>query len=156
VPPGLPLYPFLIFWLFHHLRIFANREYTVLLIREGDRVVHNSTLVPTYFRYPFMGRNDVQIGTWTAPDHRGRGLARLALKQAMALTRRRSGRIWFIVKEVNLPSVRIAATSGLTLIGCGCRVSRFGLEALGKFVLESPAFSEATLKERSTNQFATR
>src|SRR5215469_5150957 len=64
VPRGLPAYPFAVFWLFHQLRVFKNRQYRVILIRDGRRVIHCSTIIPCYFRFPFMHKEDIQVGVW--------------------------------------------------------------------------------------------
>src|SRR5437868_9514403 len=75
-PPGVKGVAFKIWWAFHHFRIFANRAYALMLIYDGDRLVHRSGVYPRYFRFPFMSDQDLQIGnTWTDPQYRGKGLA---------------------------------------------------------------------------------
>src|SRR5258708_26070775 len=85
VPPGLDILPFLIWWAFHTTHIFSNRDYGVFLILRNRHVVHRSTLTPRYFRFPFMRRDDLQVGdTWTHEDERGKGLAAFALQSIVA------------------------------------------------------------------------
>ena len=152
VPRGLPLYPFAIWWFFHYLRVFKNRQYKLVLIRHEGRVVHRSTIVPCYFRFPFMRPDDVQIGVWTEPEYRGLGLTGFALEKAIELTRGASRRIWYIVKEANQSSVRVAEKQGLLFAGRGARVSRFGLRILGKFVLETPSLSSDRGRPKGTRR----
>ena len=54
-----------IFWtLAHYLRLFHNKDYSVLFIHDPEgNIVHRSCIIPAYFRWPFMGRNDLQISS---------------------------------------------------------------------------------------------
>lgn len=151
LPPGLPLYPFAVWWLFHQFRVFRNRQYMVIFIRDGKRVIHRTTVVPCYFRFPFMASNDVQVGVWTDPKHRGCGLAVMALQKAVELTRESSRRMWYIVRETNLPSIRVAEKWGLALAGRGRRIPRFGIKVFGKFLLEIPAVADEPSASNGTN-----
>ena len=40
VPAGLPLWPYGLWWLFHQLRVFANRDYAIVLVRDAGRIAH--------------------------------------------------------------------------------------------------------------------
>ncbi|WP_306600778.1 GNAT family N-acetyltransferase [Geothrix sp. 21YS21S-2] len=133
--PALPMLPFLAWSLLHLLHIFANRDFSVLLISQGSLLVHRACLFPAHFRFPFMAAGDLQIaGLWTHPALRGRGLGLLALG---AILRRHGGRtLWYLVQEENVASIRLAEKAGLRLVGRGCRRKRLGLRALGYFHLD--------------------
>ncbi len=135
IPPGLPCFPFLVWWLLHQLRIFSNRGYGVLLVTRGDELVHRSVLTPRYFRFPFMSASALQIGdTWTADAHRGKGIASFALRRLTATGGRRT--YWYLTESSNTASVRVAENSGFTLAGSGRKTSRFGVRALGSYIIE--------------------
>src|SRR4030042_6705577 len=76
-PHGLPFAPHFIWWLFYHLRIFYNREFGILILRDSEGIIkHHSTITPGYFRFPFMHHNDLQIGgIWTHEHERRKGIA---------------------------------------------------------------------------------
>lgn len=152
LPRGLLFYPFAIWWLFHYLRIFKNRQYRVILVRDGGRVIHRSTIVPCYFRFPFMQRDDVQVGVWTEPEYRGRGLTGFALGKAVELTQGTPRQLWYIVREANQSSVRVAEKQGLVFAGRGSRVSRLGLKVLGKFVLETQAVANQAARPSASKR----
>jgi lipopolysaccharide/colanic/teichoic acid biosynthesis glycosyltransferase len=137
LPPDSPRYPFLAFWLFHQLRVFRNRDYRVLFIKEGNRVVQRCCLLPPFFRYPFMRSVDLNISTWTHPDYRRSGLADRALAQAMNGSSRPSRRIWYITSETNAESMRLAERREFVFFASGRRVTTFGSRILGRFVLET-------------------
>ena len=126
----------LAWWVFHQLHVFANREYAQLLIYSGAELVHRSAIFPRWARFPFMGPSDLQIGdTWTRPDQRGRGLAVQAIRWTLEHLARPGRTIWYIVEENNPPSIRAAERGGLRRAGRCLRTARFGLRALGAFVL---------------------
>lgn len=135
-PAGVQGKAFLIWWLFHHFRVFANRDYCVTTIRRAGRVIHRTCVFPRYFRFPFMADKDLQIGdTWTDPAHRGKGLAVAGLLASVQAFESSRHRFWYLTEGDNLPSQRVAEKSGFHFIGAGVRTTRFGLRAFGKFQL---------------------
>ncbi len=134
-PRGLPLVPFGVWWIFHLLRIFYNQNYGLVLIYEGDRLIHRTCVFPGYFRFPFMARTDLQIGdTWTDEVHRGKGLAAWAIRQAFAAFGHEGICFWYITLHDNFASIRAAEKGKFVLQGEGRRISRFGLKPLGAYV----------------------
>lgn len=128
-----------IWWGFHNLRLFRNRDFAIVMLRRGDRVVHASTIMPRYFRFPFMADADLQIGaTWTEPAERGRGLAGFAIDVALQ-TCHRPGRVfWYVVEDSNVASIRVIEKKNFTLAGRGRRLPRAGLRVLGYFAMTDP------------------
>lgn len=119
-PDGFPPRPFLYWALFHHLRLFATRDYRILVLRAGGLPVHRTCLLPAHFRFPFMRPGDIQAAAlWTRPDHRGRGLGRFALHAASLLWDRPDRRMWYMVREGNAASIRLAEQSGFRFAGRG-------------------------------------
>lgn len=136
IPPGLDL-KYSLWWAFHHARVFRNRDYAVLLIGEGDIVVHRSCIVPAYYRWPFMKDNDCQISnTWTHPDYRGRGLATIGLMRAVAACQRPGRSFWYVSREANLSSVSVCTRAGFTLVGHARRTRRMGSSVLGQLIMD--------------------
>jgi RimJ/RimL family protein N-acetyltransferase len=96
-------------------------------------------VMPGYFRFPFMGRRDIQIGdTWTAEEERGRGLAREALRFALSRLPLQGGRVWYVTRADNAASVAVAQSAGLRLVGRGCKFPRMGVHLFGYYgIVES-------------------
>jgi RimJ/RimL family protein N-acetyltransferase len=106
---------FVVWWLFHSLGILRNGMYRVLLIRYEGAVVHRTCLVPKYFRWPFMGEDDLQISsTWTDPAHRGRGLATFALQHLVQSYANGSRQFWYLSREDNTVSNNVCLRCGFT------------------------------------------
>lgn len=128
-----------VWWVFHQLRVFANRDYAVLVVTHGTEAVHRSAVFPRWLRSPFMTANDLQVGdTWTAPAHRGRGLATMALQCVTAQMSRPARRFWYLVEQGNEASIRAVRRAGFSLAGEGARLPRWGVSALGAYRLQTP------------------
>lgn len=135
-PPGVNGAVFKVWWAFHQLRIFANRAYALMLIYDGERLVHRSGVYPRYFRFPFMGDRDLQIGdTWTDPEYRGRGLAQAAIVLIVRAVAEPHRTLWYLAEAGNEASVQVIERVGFTFVGSGERTRRFGIRALGDFRL---------------------
>ena len=79
-----------------------------------------------------MGPGDLQAaGIWTHPDHRGRGLARLALQELTGRLVHSDRHLWYLAREDNRASIGLAERSGFRLAGRGRK--RVGLGPLGAF-----------------------
>lgn len=139
VPAGIPKVPFSAWSLFHHLGVFSNRDYAMMVIYHGDHVIHRSGVFPKYFRFPFMTQDDLQIGdTWTDPDHRGKGLATFAIHRIVETLQQPDRTFWYVVEQDNLASIRVIEKAGFRLVGEGSRTKRFGIRALGSFIIQQP------------------
>ena len=127
-------------WLTHQLHLFSNRDYQVLVVRHGPtgEIVHYSGATGRYWRWPFMGAGDMQIGdTWTHPAHRGRGLGKFALVKLLQQLERPGRRMWYIVEDDNIPSIAVAEAAGMRLAGTGGRTHPRVLRFLHAYELRS-------------------
>jgi len=136
-PRGLSEIKFFVWWLLHHLRIFSNRDYCVLMILDKDKkLIHRSCVFPRYFRFPFMRHNDLQIGdTFTDGKCRGQGFATYAILKITESLKMENRNFWYITDNNNKPSVRVIESCGFNKVGYGERTKRFGAKFLGSFVL---------------------
>jgi RimJ/RimL family protein N-acetyltransferase len=123
-----------VWWLFHNLHVFRSRAFCVIVVAREGRLVHRSTVFPPYFRFPFMGEHDEQIGdTWTDEAMRGHGLAGVGIRAALAGAARDDGHAWYVVEEYNHASIRAAEKEGFELVGHGSRRSRLGVRVFGYY-----------------------
>jgi len=135
IPPGESEKPLYLWWLFHHGRAFSNREYGALIVHHHGSVVHRSMIFPRYFTFPFMARNDLQVGhTWTAPAYRGRGLATAAIREVLDRKAAPHRRIWYICDDSNGASAAVARAAGMHQLARAERRSR-GVKAFGYYAL---------------------
>ncbi len=129
---------FLFRYLVHYLRLFANRECGAICVYFDNRLVHYSGFTPRYWRFPFMGDDDIQIGnTWTDPVHRGKGLAFFALEKILVMKRKPGRYFWYCVEAINRPSIRVATRAGFELAAEGTWKKPFGIKLIGSYVITS-------------------
>ena len=127
-----------VWWIFHHCRLFSNRDYGILVVLQDDTPVHWSIITPRYFRFPFMSAIDLQIGnTWTATALRGEGIASAALLHITDTLHLPGRCFWYLTDVSNLASQRVAEKAGFKLVGVGKRTHRFGIRAFGSFTFEN-------------------
>lgn len=139
-PRALSAWPNTVWWAFDRLGVFANRECGALLVHEGARLAHSALVTPRYFRFPQMAADDLQIGAvWTDPAMRGRGLAKAGIKLIASHWAGAYRRLWYIVEEDNVASVKVIEACGFDLLGAGERLSPLGLGLLGRYQLLHPA-----------------
>ena len=139
-PQGESLWPFGVWWIAHHCRLFQGRDYALLLRYENGKLAHRSCIFPKFYRFPFMRRGDVQVGdVWTAPAYRGRGTAARALREVLRRFPDRA--VWYVCEESNVASIRVAEGAGMRVAGFGTRTQRLGLRALGQFRILSSGSS---------------
>ncbi len=137
LPPGLG-WKFSLWWLAHMVRVFRNRNYSVLYIYHNDEIIHRSCLVPPYFRWPFMQSNDLLISsTWTDPRYRGHGFATIGLIKAIYLMNSTSCRFWYVTRNNNPASIAVCKKAGFILVGYARRTNWMGVRLLGHFVIKN-------------------
>ena len=126
---------------FTRLGLFANREFAELSLWRDRRLLHRLVVTPRWLRFPFMDADDLQIGDlWTAPQERGKGLARAAIAAAHARLGAPGRRFWYLADETNAASVGLIESCDYSFIGTGRRTAPLGLRPVGSFRLdERPA-----------------
>jgi GNAT superfamily N-acetyltransferase len=91
-----------------------------------------------------MARGDLQIGdTWTHPDHRGKGIAGFAVHTILAAMSRLGRHFWYVVEEINTPSIKAAEGAGMTLYGRGVWIRPFNIKLIGSYVIREEIASDA-------------
>jgi len=120
----------------HQARLFRGRGYGELVIYSNNELVHHTGFAPRYWRFPFLGKDDIQIASaWTSPAHRDKGLAEFATEKIIASARRPGRRFWYCVEDDNITSIRIAEKLGFSIVGVGTWVVPMGLELLSYYAI---------------------
>jgi len=129
-----------VWWLFDKLGLFARPDFTVVAVHRGGQLLHRLIVTPKWYRFRDMRPRDLQMGMlWTAPEARGQGLARIAIESAHRHFAGYFDRMWYLVEEDNVASRRLIESFSYDVAGRGERTARFGLRALGQFVITRPA-----------------
>lgn len=129
-------------WLMDRAGALARPDLTVYAIHDRSRLLHRLLVTPQWYRFPFMGPRDLQIGMlWTDPEMRGRGLAAQAIAAVLADFAGCCPALWYVVDEGNEPSIRLIERIGFALAGVGERTRPLGIAALGRFVINPSSVS---------------
>lgn len=137
-PPGISKKPFIVWWIFHYLKIFVNQEYSLFLVYMENQLVHRSLISPKYFKFPFMLADDLQIGdVWTEPKSRNQGLAKFAITEILKMKFKHKRKFWYIVENGNIASINLVESLGFNRVGEGDRRLRFGNHFLGYYSLNN-------------------
>lgn len=126
----------LFWWALARAGSFKRTGFTEICIDEGRKRLHRLIVTPRWYRFPFMGAGDLQIGeVWTAPGGRRRQLARIAMAEA----RRFAGEgtaLWYVTDADNVASAALARSCGYRLVATGRRTRRLGIALLGQYVID--------------------
>lgn len=90
----------------------------IYYVKSGNDIIHTSYVIPACIKFPFMDRDDLEIGScYTYPVFRGKGIYPKVLS---AICRRRANdtsTFYMIVDETNLPSIKGIEKAGF--VKCG-------------------------------------
>lgn len=93
---------YFLYWLFHFLAVFKNKDYSALLVYDVNKLISSLLIVPAYFKWPFMSKNDLQFAyILTHPDYRGRGIAEKAIKFAIQKMTLENRCFWYVTDTGN-------------------------------------------------------
>lgn len=131
------LFTMLICWIMHHLRLFRGRDYSIFVVLyNNSEIAHYSMVLPKSFRFPFMKKDDLQIGpSWTNPKHRRKGLLSFAIAKMHETFKDKDRNFWYITKEENIPSNAAIIKIGFVKFGEGVRKD-MGLGLVGVYNID--------------------
>jgi ribosomal protein S18 acetylase RimI-like enzyme len=111
---------YFLYWLFHFLRIFANKDYCCVQVFHDGSLVSSLLVVPRYFKWPFMEKNDLQFTyVMTHRDHRGKGIAEKAIRYAIEKLNSRDRKFWYVTDISNNPSITLCNKVGFNFFSYG-------------------------------------
>lgn len=118
-----------IWWIFHYFNIFGNKNLQIWLYYIKGELAHFFCIVPKFYRWPFMQKQDVQI-TYVVTEKifQNKGLAFKGINNALS-NLNISGNIWYVTDSTNIASQKLAEKLGFELIGLG-KKKKFALGLL--------------------------
>jgi ubiquinone/menaquinone biosynthesis C-methylase UbiE/GNAT superfamily N-acetyltransferase len=127
-------FDFILCWVLYYRLIPSFEDgYSAFLLYNEKEVLHHSVVTGRSFKYPFMGKNDLQIGMiFTQTEHRRKGLALYTGREILNRCEKSGRTIWYITEENNLASRRLAEKLGFSEFGLAIRRKIF---LLGRYEL---------------------
>jgi len=131
-PILFPFMPFFIWYIFHYLGIFGNKNYRIYYLKNKTNILHKTLIFPKFYRFPFMNKHDLQLGDiFTEKSLRGKGVASKAAN--FIINKYKNKNFWFLCDENNISSILIAHNNNFKLKGYGYKVTPFGLNIFSYF-----------------------
>ncbi len=92
-------------------------NYKVIYIKKDGIIVHYTYLIPRNFRFPFMGKKDIQIGpSFTYPEYRNLGIYSKVLRLIPSLFGETGTIFWIYTSQKNTTSQRGIEKSGFEFV----------------------------------------
>lgn len=111
-PPGKGR-KYILFWIFHYLHIFRNRDYSAIFVYENETIIASLLVVPAYFKWPFMKKNDLQITyVMTTPEYRGKGIGEIMLRTTIQRFKTENRYFWYVTDTDNPASIKLSGKVG--------------------------------------------
>lgn len=90
----------------------------IYYVQSGNDIIHTSYVIPACAKFPFMDRNDLEIGPcYTYPAFRGKGIYPKVLSEICRRRGNDTSSFYMIVDETNLPSIKGIEKAGS--VRCG-------------------------------------
>lgn len=97
------------------MRRLVGKVYCIYAVIRNDKCVHASHVIGKGWRFPFMAKDDIEIGpSWTAPEFRNQGLFTTTLSSILHDFKEK--RAWIFSDEANAASIRGIKKAGFRLI----------------------------------------
>jgi RimJ/RimL family protein N-acetyltransferase len=113
-------------------KLLMRKIYCIYVIIRDNRCIHTSHVIGKGWRFPFMNKEDIEIGPcWTDRANRNQGIFTAVIQQILYDYSSHQG--WMICDEDNAASRRGIEKAGLELIARGNRTRPFGCRIIGRF-----------------------
>lgn len=90
----------------------------IYYVQSGNDIIHTSYVIPACAKFPFMDRDDLEIGPcYTYPAFRGKGIYPKVLSEICRRRGNDTSSFYMIVDETNLPSIKGIEKAGF--VRCG-------------------------------------
>lgn len=133
---SIPIVNLTFWWLIYRI-IKRNNEYSILLIRSNQQIIHYTVILPKNYRFPFAEQNDLILGpVWTSPDYRRKGLVYYSLSIILDAFKDKRRNLWWISNEKNKGSRISIEKAGFSYYGKGKIVNDNKLKVFSYFQVQ--------------------
>jgi len=113
---------YIFYWLAHYSGVFRNKNYSAVLVYKENKLISSTIVVPAYFKWPFMGKDDVQYTySITDKEYRGKGINTMLKLYIRYIFLKEGGKVWGVVDPHNLSSIKVLKKTGLNFYCTGYR-----------------------------------
>ncbi|MFN3754463.1 GNAT family N-acetyltransferase [Flavobacterium sp.] len=121
---------YFLYSLFSFLGIFKNKNYSAFFAYKENELVGSLLVVPKYFKWPFMHKDDVQL-TYVKiyKEYRGKGYGKQMITNVLFMLQHqnRDNAVWYVTDDSNQASKSTAEGVGFQLNSYGVKSNFLGL-----------------------------
>jgi len=108
--------------------LFTRGEYRIIYLKEDDKIIHYTHLLPKFFKFPFMHSKDLEIGpAWTDERYRGKGIFTTVLSYLLTQFKERERVFYIFAHKDNLSSQKVIVNAGFTKWKIGYKTDILGI-----------------------------
>ena len=113
-------------YIFWFLTTFG--KYQIIYLKKDDDILHYTHILPKFFKLPFLGLNDLEIGpSWTKESYRGKGIFPAVINYSVQCFKEK-GRSFHIFAHIdNVPSQKAIRNAGFCMWAKGYKTDFFGI-----------------------------
>jgi hypothetical protein len=105
--------------------LITKGDIKVLLLFDGNVMVHSFYISPKTYRYSYMGKNDINLAqAMTKPEYQGKGILTNVLKLITSYYAGKSADVWVYCHISNMASQKANVRAGFEFVGYA-KLSRF-------------------------------
>jgi len=112
-----------IFWF-----IVTMGKYKIIYLKKDDNIIHYTHILPKFFKLPFLGKNDLEIGpSWTKESYRGKGIFPGVINYVIQSFKEK-GRKFYIFADIdNISSQKAIEKARFYMCGNGYKTDFLGI-----------------------------
>ncbi|MCK5676913.1 MAG: GNAT family N-acetyltransferase [Flavobacteriaceae bacterium] len=112
-----------IFWF-----IMTLGQYKIIYLKKDDDLIHYTHILPKFFKLPFLGLNDLEIGpSWTAESYRGKGIFPMVIKYVVETFKEKGRRFYMFAHIDNISSQKAIKKAGFYMWATGYKTDFLGI-----------------------------
>ncbi len=117
-----------LFWFF-----FTKGQYRIIYVKKDNTIIHYTHILPKFFKFPFMGSNDLEIGpSWTDEQYRGKGIFPAVMAYAFGYFKEEKRTFHAFAHIDNIPSQKAILKVGFSKWMNGYKTEKLGIYRIEK------------------------
>ncbi len=115
-------------WIYIFWFIFTKGQYKIIYVKKDDKLIHYSHTLPKFFKFPFMGSEDLEVGpSWTDEKYRGKGIFPAVIGYTVQLFKKEKCTFYILVHKDNSSSQKAVLKSGFNKWRDGYKTEKLGI-----------------------------
>jgi RimJ/RimL family protein N-acetyltransferase len=103
-------------------------KYKIIYLKKDDDIIHYTHILPKFFKLPFLGLNDLEIGpSWTKESYRGKGIFPAVINYTVQCFKEKGRNFYTFAHIDNISSQKAIIKAGFIMWGRGYKTDFLGI-----------------------------